>query len=44
MKQPGVLVLALKPGTTKYDKIRLTCTPEIAQDIADWWQEHKTKL
>lgn len=44
MKQPGVLMLALKSDATGYDKVRLTCTPEIAQDIADWWQERKTKL
>ncbi|MEK7152339.1 MAG: hypothetical protein AAB834_00175 [Patescibacteria group bacterium] len=41
MKQPGVLIVTLKSDTTNYDKIRLSCTPEIAQDIADWWQEHK---
>jgi hypothetical protein len=41
MRQPGVLVLLLKPQTLNYDKIRITCAPEIAQDIADWWQENK---
>lgn len=41
MRQPGVLILTFKPDTLNYDKVRITCTPEIAQDIADWWQEHK---
>lgn len=41
MRQPGVLILTLKPKTLSYDKIRITCAPEIAQDIADWWQERK---
>ncbi len=41
MRQPGVLVLTLKPGMLDYDRIRITCTPDIAQDIADWWQERK---
>jgi len=39
MREPGVLTIVLKPGTFNYDKIRLTCTPEIAQDIADWWHD-----
>jgi hypothetical protein len=41
MQQPGVLILTLKPETLKYTKVRITCSPEIAQDVADWWQEHK---
>lgn len=41
MRQAGVLILTLKPKTLNYDKIRITCAPEIAQDIADWWQERK---
>ena len=44
MHTPGLLTLYLKPGTLNYDKIRVTCTPEIAQDIADWWREQKTGL
>ncbi|HEX8762385.1 MAG TPA: hypothetical protein VF733_01365 [Candidatus Saccharimonadales bacterium] len=39
--QPGVLVITLKAGVLTYDKVRLTCSPDIAQDVADWWQEHK---
>jgi len=39
--QPGVLTIAFKPDALNYDKVRLTCTPEIAQDIADWWQDRK---
>lgn len=41
MQQPGVLTITLKPGTLNYDRIRLTCTPEIAQGVADWWQARK---
>jgi hypothetical protein len=41
MRQPGVLVLTLQPALLEYDKVRITCSPDIAQDIADWWQEHK---
>ena len=39
MRQPGMLVLHLKPGSFYYDRIRLTCSPEIAQSIADWWHD-----
>jgi hypothetical protein len=40
MRQPGVLVLTLKkPSTLDYRKIRITCSPEIAQNIADWWRD-----
>jgi hypothetical protein len=41
MQQAGVLIITLKPGTLNYSKVRVSCTPEIAQSIADWWQEHK---
>ncbi len=41
MKQPGLLTITLKPDALNYDKIRLTCSPEVAQSVADWWQEHK---
>ena len=41
MRQPGVLVLTLKPDTLTYARVRITCAPEIAQDIADWWEERK---
>ena len=38
LKTPGVLTIILKPNALNYDKIRITTTPEIAQDIADWWR------
>lgn len=38
-KTPGVLILTIKPEALPYGKIRLTCSPELAQDIADWWRE-----
>lgn len=41
LRQPGLLVITLKTGALQYDRIRLTCTPEVAQDIADWWQQKK---
>lgn len=41
MQQPGVLTIILKPDTLNYSKIRVTCSPQIAQSIVDWWQEHK---
>jgi hypothetical protein len=41
MQQPGVLTITLRPGTLNYERIRITCTPEVAQSVADWWQEHK---
>lgn len=41
MKQSGVLVVTLKSGTLSYSKVRLTCTPGIAQEIVDWWQASK---
>lgn len=37
IKQPGLLVITLKPGA-EYDRIRLTCKPEIALGLADWWR------
>jgi len=42
LRQAGVLTITLKPDTINYAKIRVSCTPEIAQSIADWWQEHKS--
>lgn len=35
-KNPGVISITTKQGSFNYDRIMLTCTPEIAQDIADW--------
>lgn len=43
MQQPGVLVITIKPDTLNYTKIRITCVPEIAQSIADWWQGKQNK-
>jgi hypothetical protein len=41
MRQPGVLIITLKDNTLNYTTIRVSCTAEIAQSIADWWQERK---
>ena len=41
LEQPGVLTIDLLPGAYAYDRVRLTCRPEIAQDIVDWWREGK---
>lgn len=39
LRHPGVVVITLYPEALNYDSIRLTCTPQIAQSIVDWWQE-----
>lgn len=41
MRQAGVLVIAFKTGTLNYDKLRISCPADIAQNIADWWRERK---
>jgi hypothetical protein len=41
LRQAGVLVISLKRNTLNYDKLRISCPAEIAQDIADWWRQHK---
>jgi len=38
MRQPGILTLTLKPNVAVYDRVRLTCEPEIAQSLVDWWR------
>lgn len=38
MKNAGVISITTKKGSFSYDRIMLSCTPEIAQDIADWWK------
>jgi hypothetical protein len=43
LRTPGVLTLTFEPDALKYDKTRLTCTPEIAQEIADWWHTEPRK-
>jgi hypothetical protein len=43
LRSPGVMTIFLKEGSLNYDKVRLSCTPELAQDIADWWQPHRDK-
>lgn len=41
LKQPGLLTITLKSETFNYDRVRLTCSPDVAQEIADWWHERK---
>lgn len=41
MRQPGLLTITLKPGTLNYDKVRVTCSPEDAQNVTDWWRARK---
>lgn len=38
LRQTGMITIILKPGTLHYSRIRLTCTPDIAEDILRWWQ------
>jgi hypothetical protein len=41
MQNPGVLLIDIKPDTFSYQKIRLSCDPETAQAVADWWHHGK---
>jgi len=41
LRQAGVLVIALKKSTLGYEKLRISCPADIAQNIADWWRDHK---
>jgi len=43
MRQPGIVTINCKPDTLPYDRLRLSCSPEIAQNIVDWWQKSYTK-
>ncbi len=43
MQSSGVLLLELKPGEYPYRRVRLTCDPETAQKIADWWHHGKAE-
>ncbi len=38
MRTPGVLVITLRPDHSAYDRVRLTCKPELAQQLVDWWR------
>ena len=39
MRDAGVVLIDLKSRTSPYRRIRISCSPETAQTIADWWQE-----
>ena len=39
MRHLGVMEIELKPGAFAYRRIRISCDPETAQAVADWWQE-----
>lgn len=41
LRQAGMITIILKPETLRYDRIRLTCAPDIAEDILRWWQATK---
>lgn len=41
MRQPGLLTITLKPDVLNYDKIRVTCSPQDAQNVVDWWRARK---
>lgn len=38
-RQPGMLVVALKDDTLAYDRVRITCKPDIAQGVIGWWRD-----
>jgi hypothetical protein len=39
IKQPGLLTIELKADTLNHDRIKLSCDPETARRIADWWRQ-----
>jgi len=41
MKHDGMLTLETKPGDYLYRRLRISCAPEIAQDISDWWSKRE---
>lgn len=43
MQQPGIIAITCKPETLPYDRVQLSCSSEIAQNIVDWWQKSYTK-
>lgn len=40
-RQAGILTIACHTNGFAYNYIQLSCPPELAQDVADWWQERK---
>ena len=38
MREPGLLIIEIKPEQASqfYDRLRVSCDPETAQQIADW--------
>jgi hypothetical protein len=41
MRHPGVMLVELKPDTFPYRRLRISCDPETAQAVADWWHHGK---
>lgn len=41
LKHVGVMKIELKSGTFAYNRLRISCDPETAQSVSDWWQEGK---
>jgi hypothetical protein len=39
IRHMGVLLVELKPDAFPYRRIRISCDPETAQAVADWWQQ-----
>lgn len=38
MRTAGMLVVDLKPPVNGYTRVRVTCKPEIAQSLVEWWR------
>lgn len=41
MRDLGILIIELKPDSFPYRRIRISCHPETAQAVADWWQQER---
>lgn len=39
IKHEGVMTIDIKPGIFPYQRLRISCTALIAQDVNDWWRE-----
>lgn len=39
MRYDGVISIKTKKDSFNYDRIMLSCSAEIAQDVVDWWKD-----
>jgi hypothetical protein len=38
LRQPGVMTIELKPDALLYDRVRVTCSDDIAETVTAWWR------